>query len=235
MENRLSEQKPSQTGQIERHAEIRRLARDHFDRWALGYDRSKLNELIFFPTVRVCLEEITRWQQLYGKRPFRMLDVGCGTGTLLTFVARQSQAELLIGLDYSPVMIRHLCEKIADSPLEPRVQALVGDAERLPFADESFDVVTCCNSFHHYPHQAAAIADFRRVLRPDGLLILIDGFRDNVIGWVVFDVAVATVEGNVHHASWSEVREMIHAAGFKTLRQRKVNVLAPILVSIGTR
>ncbi len=76
--------------------------------------------------------------------------------------------------------------------------------------------------------------EFRRVLRPGGMLILIDGFRDNVIGWVIFDVAVALVERMVHHASWSEVRVMLEQAGFNGIQQRKVNVLAPLLVSVAT-
>ena len=231
----MSPTTPESPEHSQRQAEIRRRARSHFDRWALAYDRSRLNELIFFPTIRMCLEEIARWQSVRGRGPFRMLDVGCGTGTLLTFVARRPEAELLVGLDYSPVMLQHLREKAAAAPSGRKLHCVQADAERLPFPDETFDVVTCCNSFHHYPHQAAAVASFRRVLRPGGVLILVDGFRDNVIGWVVFDVGVATVEGNVHHASWSEVRDMIHAAGFSTLRQRKMNVLAPVLVNVALR
>lgn len=214
---------------------MRRKARDHFDKWALGYDRSWLNELIFFPTIRVCLEEIARWRKLRGGGAFRMLDVGCGTGTLLCCAAQQEPARMLVGLDYSPAMARKLVEKIASSPFAGKLHAVVGDSEHLPFADESFDVVTCCNSFHHYPHQPAVVAEFRRVLRPGGVLILVDGFRDNVIGWIVFDVGVATVEKDVHHASWSAVRDMINAAGFTTLRQRKINVFAPVLVSVALR
>ncbi|MBU0617942.1 MAG: class I SAM-dependent methyltransferase, partial [Planctomycetes bacterium] len=111
-------------------------------------------------------------------------------------------------------------------------RAIQADSERLPFPQSTFDVVTCCNSFHHYPHQAEAICGFRRVLRPNGLLVLIDGFRDNVIGWVVFDVGVAVVERHVHHASWSELRGMIHDASFAELHQRKKNVLAPLLINV---
>lgn len=218
-----------------RHAEVRQTARRHFDRWAQRYDRSRLNEFVFFPTIRACQEEVFRWQILRGHRPYRLLDVGCGTGTLINVLARESMAERLAGLDYSPVMIRRVAEKIAGSPCAAKLHAVVGDAERLPFAAESFDVVTCCNSFHHYPHQPAVIAGFRRVLRPGGLLILVDGFRDNVVGWVLFDVAVALIEKNVHHASWSELRDMVTAAGFATLRQRKLNVLAPLLVNVATR
>lgn len=211
---------------------MRRLAREHFDRWALGYDRSRLNELVFFPTVRIVQEEIARWQHVRGLQPFRLLDVGCGTGTLITLAARQPEAELVLGLDYSPVMLRFLEEKIAASPHGAKMQAVQADAERLPLADASFDVVTCCNSFHHYPHQAAVIRSFRRVLRPGGVLILVDGFRDNVVGWVIFDVFVARIEGRVHHAAWSAVRDAVQAAGFTTCRQRKVGVLAPLLVTV---
>ncbi len=218
-----------------RRADMRRAARTHFDKWAHGYDTSRLNELVFFPTIRVCQEEIARWQHLRGQRSYRLLDVGCGTGRLVHLLARQPEAEQLVGLDYSPVMVGKLAAKMAENGLADKVHAVVADSERLPFADQSFDVITCCNSFHHYPHQLAVIRGFHRVLRPGGLLLLVDGFRDNVIGWIVFDVGVATVERNVHHAPWSEVRSMINAAGFTTLRQRKVNVLAPLLVNVALR
>ena len=53
-----------------------------------------------------------------------------------------------------------------------------GDSERLPFESGSFDIVTCANSFHHYPRQDRAVAEMRRVLRPGGRLMIIDGYRD---------------------------------------------------------
>jgi len=211
---------------------VKQHARAHFERWALSYDRSWLNELVFFPAVRACQMEIARWQTPRGNVPFHVLDVGCGTGSLLALLARHARAERLVGLDYADAMIRRAAEKFANSEYAGKLHAVRGDSERLPFGEHSFDVVTCCNSFHHYPHQAEAIRSFRRVLRPGGLLLLIDGFRDNVIGWVVFDVGVALVEKHVHHASWSELREMIGAAGFVETQQRKMNVLAPLLVNV---
>jgi SAM-dependent methyltransferase len=213
-------------------ARIKQHARAQFEKWAVSYDRSVLNELIFLPSVRACQEEIARWQAERGAKPFRMLDVGCGTGSLLTLLARDERAELLVGLDYAKEMVRRAADKSAASEHAEKLQVINGDSERLPLADQSFDIVTCCNSFHHYPHQAAAIREFRRVLRPGGRLVLIDGFRDNVVGWVVFDVAVALAEKHVHHASWSELRTMIREAGFDHVRQRKLNVLAPLLVSV---
>ena len=225
----VSNQPADQREHVKRHAQT------HFDRWANSYDRSWLGELVFFPSLRACREEIIHWQQQRGERPYRLLDVGCGTGNLLLTIAEDKQAEEVVGLDYSPEMVRRVEAKIIRSPHAKRLRVMRGDAEKLPCEDSSLDAVTCCNSFHHYPHQAAVIHEFHRVLRPGGLLILIDGFRDNVIGWVIFDVAVALVEGHVHHAAWSEIRRMADDAGFRDLQQRKLNVLAPLLVTVAQR
>jgi ubiquinone/menaquinone biosynthesis C-methylase UbiE len=47
--------------------------------------------------------------------------------------------------------------------LHNQVEPVQGDSERLPFPDAAFDVVTCANSFHHYPRQDRAIAGRLRV------------------------------------------------------------------------
>jgi ubiquinone/menaquinone biosynthesis C-methylase UbiE len=217
-----------------RGTRVKHHARTQFEKWALSYDRSRLNELVFFPGIRTCQMEIARWQTARGPKPYRLLDVGCGTGSLVSLAGGDQQAELLVGLDYASAMVEQSSRKFSQAENTDRLRAVRADAEHLPFADASFDVVTCCHSFHHYPHQAEVIRGFRRVLRPGGLLVLVDGFRDNVIGWVVFDVAVASMERHVHHASWSAVRAMIQDAGFANLRQYKLNVLAPLLVNVAT-
>lgn len=213
---------------------IKDQARKQFDKWALDYDRSLLNELVFYPSIRACQQEITRWQRPRAGAPYRALDVGCGTATLVAQLARDPAAEQLVGLDYSPVMIEKAARKIAGLDAGGRLHVLVGDSQFLPFREGAFDIVTCCNSFHHYPRQAEVVREFRRVLRPGGMLIVIDGFRDNVIGWVVFDVGVTLAERNVHHAPWSAMRKMMLDVGFRDVRQRKMNVLAPLLVSVGS-
>jgi ubiquinone/menaquinone biosynthesis C-methylase UbiE len=108
-----------------------------------------------------------------------------------------------------------------------------GDSERLPFAAETFDIVTCANSFHHYPHQDRAIAEMRRVLRPGGRLMVIDGYRDSLWGWFIFDVCVAGVEGDVHHASARRFRELMTQAGLQAIAQRPYHGPAPFLLTEG--
>lgn len=220
--------------------QFKKQARREFEKWATSYDRSWLNEIVFFPSIRACQEELERWLAERGPTPFHILDVGCGTGTMISRIARHPLAERLVGLDYAAEMTRRAAEKfeamnlveLGDAAGAARLHAVNADAERLPFPDGSFDVITCCNSFHHYPHQAAVIRGFRRVLRPGGLLVLVDGFRDNVIGWTIFDVFVTLIEKHVHHATWREFRTMLEEAGFEQITQRKMNVLAPLIVNV---
>jgi SAM-dependent methyltransferase len=113
------------------------------------------------------------------------------------------------------------------------VLAVQGDSERLPFAPASFDIVTCANSFHHYPRQDRAIAEMRRVLKPSGRLMIIDGYRDNLWGWIIYDVCVAGVEGDVRHASAARFRELMTQAGLQAIAQRVHARLAPFLITEG--
>ncbi len=110
---------------------------------------------------------------------------------------------------------------------------LAGDSEQLPFGDGTFDVVTCANSFHHYPRQQAVVREMRRVLRGGGRLILVDGFRDNVVGWFVFDAVIGRIEQDVHHATWREIDGYFSQAGFARIHRRKTSRLFPIVATTG--
>lgn len=208
-------------------------ARDEFEAWAHTYDESLLHRFMFQPSYRMILEELQAWPGR-ARRTFDLLDIGCGTGTLAAMVAASPLPARVIGLDYSPAMCRVAAGKAAQIHLDDRVTFVAADSEHLPFADASFDVVTCSNSFHHYPHQQAVVRDVRRVLRPGGRFMLIDGFRDNVVGWVVFDVVIAAVEKHVFHAPWSTVHRYFEEAGFRDIRRRKCNFWFPLLLTVGT-
>jgi ubiquinone/menaquinone biosynthesis C-methylase UbiE len=214
---------------------VKHRARHQFDSWAKNYDTSIVQHLLFQPAYRMFMEELYRWRRA-DEREFDLLDVGSGTGSWLAMVAGSGlPARRLVGLDYSASMCGVASAKaaaIADAPV-----FVNGDSEHLPFAADSFDVLTCSHSFHHYPHQAAAIREMKRILRPGGRLMLIDGFRDNIIGWVLFDVfitrAESTPQAKVFHAPWSMMRKYFEEAGFIDVRQRKTGIWAPIFLTVG--
>lgn len=203
-----------------------------FDKWAASYDRSILHHFLFRPSYRVFMEEIAAWRACQ-PRPFRVLDIGCGTGELAGMLAYSSWPVEIVGLDYAPAMCAEAQRKTLQNGWSFKARFTAGDSEFLPFADASFDVVTCSNSFHHYPHQEQVVRGVRRLIRPGGMFILIDGFRDNVIGWVAFDVIITRLEGRVYHAPWPIIDRYFRDAGFTNIRRRKFNFWLPLCATIG--
>ncbi len=96
-------------------------------------------------------------------KPLRLLDIGCGTGSFpMRILTEVSSAWNLHGMDFSEVAIAGARKH------HPRIQFHCGDATRLPFANASFDVVTCYGSWEHFEKPAEAIAEASRILAPGG-------------------------------------------------------------------
>src|SRR5262245_18529537 len=197
------------------------------DGWSESYDDSVLQRLLFMPSHDYILGEI----EGCGSRPFRMLDIGCGTGTFVRRVLSEHREVEIWGVDFSRKMIAAGMKRQQSN--DPRMRLVQADSESLPMADDSFDVGSCSNSFHHYPNQAGAVHEMHRVLRPGGRLIIIDGYRDRLWGRFIFDDRVVAVEGAVHHASARQFRELFHQAGFRGVRQQARLGSAPFLMTVG--
>ena len=103
----------------------------------------------------------------------KLLDVGCGPGWFLKDLIKTFQNIDFTGCDLSERMVFH-----AKNNLSPKVNVVVGDAQNLPFADDSFDIVTSTLAFHHFPQPDKAISEFHRVLKPNGLMVVADARRD---------------------------------------------------------
>jgi ubiquinone/menaquinone biosynthesis C-methylase UbiE len=203
-------------------------ATDEFIRWSDSYDRCILQWLLFGPSHRALIRRV---QDVLGDRPARILDVGCGTGV---FAARLRQALPRVEV-YGVDLVAEMLQKGRARWRSHRQHALPvqGDSERLPFPSGCFDIVTCSNSFHHYPRQGRAVLEMRRVLKPGGRLMIVDGYRDSLWGWFIFDVCVAAVEGDVHHASARRFRDLMVEAGLGAISQRPHHRLAPFLITEG--
>ena len=199
-----------------------------FGRWSQGYDRCILQRLLFGPSHRAI---IARVRARSGERPLAILDVGCGTGVFASRIRAASPQSTVWGVDLVSAMLTQGRARWRSDP--EHVAAVQGDSERLPFPAGAFDVVTCANSFHHYPHQDRAVAEMYRVLKPGGRLFLVDGCCDGLWGWFIYDVCVAGVEGDVLHASARRIRNLFGEAGFVETSQRVYHGLAPFLLTEG--
>lgn len=150
-----------------------RLSREHFDRQAPEYDQR--DTWYYSREGKISCRDIAR--RLNNTRYTRLLDVGCGTGYLFELLRPAEDSEW-VGIDISPRMI-----EMARAKNIPGTKFLVGPANRLPFAEASFDVVVCSQSFHHYPYQREAMNEVWRALKPGGLYILADTGLGGLGGW----------------------------------------------------
>ena len=109
-----------------------------------------------------------------------VLEVGCGRGGGAAYVARYLKPRRMVAVDLSPRAVALCRARFA----VPALSFEVGDAERLPFGDASFDVVLNVESSHCYGHFAAFLGEVRRVLRPGGTFLYAD-FRPEaeLAGW----------------------------------------------------
>ncbi|RUL83382.1 class I SAM-dependent methyltransferase [Tautonia sociabilis] len=203
-------------------------ATEEFNRWSRSYDQSILQWLLFGPSRRALIRRI---RQRFGDRPITVLDVGCGTGQFGEQILRSLPNARVVGMDLVRAMLNGGSHRWARH--REGLLPVQGDSEHLPFASGSFDVVTCANSFHHYPDQGRAVSEMNRVLKPGGRLMLIDGYRDAPWGWFIYDVCVETVEGDVHHCSRSRMRDLFAAAGFVETEQSVHRGPAPFLFTEG--
>lgn len=125
----------------------------------------------------------SRWEFESGKEMFerhfaavvdvrgrRVLDVGCGTGGKPAFYATLDPATL-VALDVSEENVAQARAFARARRLDSRVRFLASDAERLPFAEGTFDLVTATDTFEHFANPLEALREMARVLRPGGYII----------------------------------------------------------------
>jgi len=156
---------------------------------------------------RILLQVLGRYIGESGADQRRILDVGCGTGTILTYLAAYGNAQ---GVDIDEEAVGYCHER---GLLDVRL----GAAATLPFDDGCFDLVTALDVLEHLEDDTAALREIGRVLRPGGqLLMTVPAHR---FMWGDQD------EVNMHQRRYvaAEVRDRLTATGFQVLRLSYIN------------
>ena len=166
---------------------------------------------------RIFLSVLDRYFKQNGATARRILDIGCGTGTMLTYLSRYGDAE---GIDVDENAIQY-CQA------RGLTRVSQAGADHLPFAPNTFELVTALDVIEHVDDDRAAFREALRVLHPGGeFLLTVPAYR---FLWGRQD------DISLHKRRYvaREIRERLQSAGFEVVRLTYINaILFPAIAAV---
>ncbi|MFC4402411.1 class I SAM-dependent methyltransferase [Gracilibacillus xinjiangensis] len=186
--------------------DIKTKVQDQFGKTAGDYVLSELHRN------GTDLPFIVKMADLTGEE--KVLDVATGGGHTANALA--PFAKEVTAFDLTKKMLA-AAEQFIVSNGHKNVAFVQGDAEKLPFADESFDIVTCRIAPHHFPDIDSFIAEVYRVLKHEGRFLLDDNVAPENKEWDQFYNTIEKRRDPSHHRAWkkSEWLQKIERNGFE--------------------
>ena len=197
-------------------AEYSKAAKDYDAKWSFYIEATARNTL----------------QRLPVNPNDRVLDLGCGTGELLSRIATEHPDAILAGVDPVAEML-----EIAGRKLGDRARLRVGYANALPWPDESFDTVVSCNMFHYVTHPAPSLLEIKRVLHPGGTLVITD-WCDDYLACRMCNIYLR-MTNRAYYKTYRqrECGDLMRGAGFDDVRidRYKINWLWGLMTAVATK
>jgi len=186
--------------------------REQYDQIAAVYDQRwshyVTNTLLFLKT----------WAQISPLAT--VLDVACGTGEFERLVLSEHPKQQLVGVDISEKMLaiaRQKCHAY------PNVEFHTASASALPFASNSFDVVLSANSFHYFDDPLVTLGEMKRVLKPNGTVVILDWCRDYLV-CKICDIVLKVFDPAYRQCyTQHEFHRLLASACFERRRATKVS------------
>ncbi|MFZ7101463.1 MAG: class I SAM-dependent methyltransferase [Peptococcaceae bacterium] len=189
-----------------------------WDFWAGKYDSLWVQKYSLEPTRQLILNEIKCRIKKEGGQKIRLLDIGCGTGQLIQDIQKEFPGRQITcrGLDKAPEMIRQACGKAI-----PNSVFSVGDAQNLKPLGEQYDLITCCHSFPYYPDKKETLQEFRMVLKPRGVLYLVQAAANTWYDRLILSLVKLTTSPGDYPAD-EQVIKLAAEAGMVVCRQKRL-------------
>ena len=138
-----------------------------YDRWSRYYD--------LFDLGGVNVQKMLAVDLLKLEKNAIVMDMGTGTGAIIPYLAEKlSDQGQIIGIDFSEKMIKTANDRIEKEKITSKAKAMVADGTNLPFPDGHFDGIIATFAFTSFPEPEKAIMECARVLRPGGILSILD-------------------------------------------------------------
>jgi len=140
-----------------------------FDNISGNYD--SLNRVISFGIDVKWRKKVL--QIVSNKNPETVLDIATGTGDLAILMTK-TNAKKITGLDISEGMLDVGRKKIAALHLDSKIEMMVGDSEKMPFEDNSFDAITVAFGIRNFETLEKGLSEILRVLKPNGVFVILE-------------------------------------------------------------
>ena len=146
-----------------------------------------------------------------------VLDVGCGTGSLTMTAKRAVDSVNIIGIDIAPKMVKRAKEKAEKQKMD--IQFKAASIDKLPFKNESFDIVISSLMMHHLPvrMKITGLKEIYRVLKKGGRFLLSDWGRPNYIIGYIMVLSHIWME-STRTQLFGRLPDYIKKAGFKNIK-----------------
>lgn len=141
-----------------------------------------------------CAEKLTS----RGFRTGRILDAGCGFGGTALVLAQRFPDSEIVGIDLSEPLLRLANRNAQAAKLERRAKFELGDVEKIPYANHSFDAVLNINMVHIVENPVQMLDEIERVLAPEGFLFIAD-LRRSVLGFIEKEIRAALTLDEAKH------------------------------------
>ncbi|KLI60500.1 class I SAM-dependent methyltransferase [Brachyspira hyodysenteriae] len=152
-----------------------KLSKEHFNKQASIYDEK--DTIYYSKYGKISCNYMSEYLKNIDYN--KLLDIGSGTGYLINMLKKYKATAEFYGLDLSEEMIN-----ISKSKNIKDAEFILGSANKLPFNDNTFDIVTCIQSFHHYPYPDETMKEVYRVLKKGGIYILSDTGVGGIAAWI---------------------------------------------------
>lgn len=114
-----------------------------------------------------------------------VVDAGCGQGISFRLLAEAFRPARIVGIDFHEPSLALARNAARTCPPHVAIDVMHGNCASLPLPDASADIVFCHQTFHHLVEQEHALAEFRRVLKPGGVLLFAESTDAYIKSWVI--------------------------------------------------
>jgi ubiquinone/menaquinone biosynthesis C-methylase UbiE len=199
---------------------------NQYDQFAEIYDRRWSSYVS--NTLSFLIDHLQRSQQISGNE--HILDIACGTGELEKRLLNVHSDLKIIGVDISEKMLDMARLKL------PNLEFVKASAIAMPFPDHKFDMVVTVSAFHYFDQPLDTLEEIRRILKPQGKVIIMDWCRDY---WLCHALDLFLKMFDPAHKdcySQKELRDLLIASGFDVMNEKKQKLGAfwGIMVATGS-